>query len=376
MASQKRDKLQSLQILRGFAALSIVLNHSLTQVSQEGQFLPNEFFAFGVDVFFVISGYIMAYISTAKYTSPTTFITERFLRIFPTYFLFTTALAVVSAVSAGLLRHTQVSPAHYLLSIAFIPHLNEATQTMSPLLRPGWTLNMEMYFYAIFALAMAVSYRWRLVITATVIALVTAVGTVLAPPMQTVLSFYSSSIVLEFAYGMGLALLIARRKTAPGDAVLIAGMLLAVLAMMAYSAHQTLLPRAVGWGLPAALLVWCVLSWDARPRGQHRWLVLNGDASYSLYLSHIFVISAMRVVWGKLHLPVDTLAAMLVFMAMALVATPVCAILVYSGVEKPIMRALRRFRQRDRQSRGDAMLPATHDTVSHAPVGHDREVAG
>jgi exopolysaccharide production protein ExoZ len=200
-----------------------------------------------------------------------------------------------------------------------------------------------MYFYAIFALSMAISHKYRVATTAAFIVLVVAVETA-RPSGIGLIGVYSNNIVIEFVFGMVVARLFAVYGAVwPRGLTLVLAMISMVL-MLLFSGHQDVLPRFLGWGVPSAMLVWCALMLDRTKFAISRVAVLAGDCSYSLYLSHLFVISTLRIVWIKLHLPVGTWTALLLFMVVAAVlACPVAAAF-YKLAEEPIARALRRFR--------------------------------
>ena len=95
---------------------------------------------------------------------------------------------------------------HFILSLFFIPHLSPAVPpSISPFILLGWTLNYEMFFYAIFALAMAVSLARRVPLTMAVLVALTALGALGVFDASPALEFYSNNIVLEFVLGMMLA---------------------------------------------------------------------------------------------------------------------------------------------------------------------------
>ncbi len=337
--------LASVQALRGFAAIAVVCNHCLSQVTSDGHFLPKEFFAFGVDIFFVISGFIMIYISSTKYVQPTQFITERIKRIFPLYFIFTSMVALTASLSPSAVRHSSFAFEHYLLSVFFIPHINPSTMTYSPLLRLGWTLNLEIYFYAIFALSMAINYRMRLWLSFIIITSI-LITTRLFPDLFGALVFYSNDIVLEFGFGMVLGWVFGfTHRTWPRSISLI--LALSAICFMFYVNIEGLsLPRSVGWGLPSSVLVWSALMLDRSRLEIDPVVIFAGDSSYSLYLSHLFVISALRIVWMKFHMPTDSWQSLAVFTVIGVVLAILVGSLTYLIIERPIMQIIRRYRNR------------------------------
>lgn len=336
-------KLGSIQALRAIAALAVVFNHSLAQITTRGAFFHDEFFAFGVDIFFVISGFIMVHISERKYTSPFSFIFERVLRIYPMYFLFTTLVSLVIILVPNSTRNSSFNILHYILSIFFIPHINPSTLSYSPILRVGWTLNLEMYFYAIFALSMMVSHKHRVAITAVIILLVVAIE-VARPSGIGLIGVYSDNIVIEFVFGMVIAKLFSAYGAIWSRSLTVALAAVSICLIILASSQEIVLPRFLSWGAPSAMLVWCALMLDRTKISLSPVVTFAGDCSYSLYLSHLFVISALRILWVKLHLPVGSWTALLLFMILAAVVSCAVSAGCYKFVEEPIARALRRFR--------------------------------
>ncbi len=115
----------------------------------ERDILPGGFA--GVDVFFVISGFIMWSIS-ARESRPAAFMVNRIVRITPLYWL-ATGVMIFGAL-AGLFPRVVLTPDHIVNSLLFIPHVSPSNHQVWPLLVQGWTLNYEMFFYALFALTL------------------------------------------------------------------------------------------------------------------------------------------------------------------------------------------------------------------------------
>lgn len=285
--SKNAGKFAAIQMMRGVAAMAVVVNHCLNQVTVDSQFLPREFFAFGVDIFFVISGFIMVQISTRKYASPLAFMRERFLRIYPMYFLFTSITALTIILSPSAVRHSAIGWSHYLLSIGFIPHINPATLTYSPLLRVGWTLNLEIYFYALFALAMAIRYEARLWLAALLILCVSLLDHAF-PGTLGVLDVYADNIVFEFVFGMLLAKAF-NATTFVWPRALSLGLALVAFALIAWANFlPTPLPRALGWGIPAAMLVWSALMIDRSGLGD----ICRRQLLFALFVAYLYPFGA------------------------------------------------------------------------------------
>ena len=157
-------QLHSIQILRAAAAMAVVLFHLGDSLARNfGLFPSNPFPAGsdGVDVFFVISGFIMCYTTAGvDQRSPADFAMKRAARIIPIYYLMTLVLFAVGLVMPSLLASGSATFEQLAKSLLFIPY-ERANGAVAPVLFLGWTLNYEMFFYAIFTIALIVAPRFR-----------------------------------------------------------------------------------------------------------------------------------------------------------------------------------------------------------------------
>ncbi len=137
-------RFSSIQTLRALAALSVLFYHESSTKFTVG--------AVGVDIFFVISGFIMGTIGYRE--TPLDFMMKRIIRIVPLYWLVTAAVCLVSLIP-GVFHQFSCDLPSLLQSLFFIPYVNQAGH-IEPLMVPGWTLNYEMFFYAVFAVGLAI----------------------------------------------------------------------------------------------------------------------------------------------------------------------------------------------------------------------------
>jgi peptidoglycan/LPS O-acetylase OafA/YrhL len=364
MSSLPNQRLDGLQMLRFFAAFAVLLEHVMHEALSFGiapdsliaQLEPVDF-GIGVDVFFVISGFIMMHISADKFgrkRAPSEFLLRRIVRLVPLYWLFTIAMLVATVLVPGQLAHNSLNPAHAFASFGFVPWL-DSTGLTHPILGLGWTLNYEMYFYAVFALMLLVPLRagaWTIAGLFVTLAFVH----LLLPASQVQAYFWTDPIILEFAFGIGLALLMQRQVTLPGWAPPV----LVLLGVAGLGLGQLIniggpFDRALTAGLPATLVVAGTVFAQSRSVGLiGRMLVLGGDASYALYLSHPFSINVVILGWQKLHLNSPWL-----FIAATIVVSLVVAITVHLILERPLLRRLN-----DALTRGVAARDATPMVVA------------
>ena len=347
MSPPRTEALSSLQALRGVAALGVVLVHLLTfeQTYMPGTPIVPAAFGVGragVDLFFVLSGFFFAWTTM---TSPggggesARFVVRRLTRIYPAYWVYCLLLlAVHLAVPARFPADTDV-----LASVLLLP-------TGRPtLLLVSWTLVFEVYFYLVFAVVLyfgdtAVRRLWMLSVW---VGGVVAARFLLSPARSNVaLDLVLSPLVLEFLAGCVAAIIsqaIARvgMRRSVSEAALWGGLSATVLAFVwteTLYAHPWW--RVCAFGISAAtLLLGCSgnEAWLRRtlPRG----LVLLGDASYSLYLSHLLTIGVAGLVWSHFVAgpsPVSHAAGL----AFALGASVMMALLAYRMIEKPLLRGM------------------------------------
>lgn len=326
----------SIQYLRAFAALLVVFAHANDQLRVALPFNA-KLGHFGVDVFFVISGFIMIVISDRKTPSALEFMLDRIRRIVPIYWFYTSVVAVLAIFAGSLFRNTDFTWSHYIQSLLFIVHESPGDpDATSPLLRLGWTLNYEMFFYAIFAIAIAISFRHRLLITSLAIVALVILGWLVDAGV--VWQFYTGSIMLEFVAGMLLGALFVARG-APSAKLAPLFWISAIACLVWAEAFMWETPtRGLIYGIPAAILVYLTLSIQATGQG---WLGKTlkslGDASYTIYLFHLFPLAALRVAWNFAGLP-KTVEANYAFVALAMVVVSITGVIAYRLLERPFDR--------------------------------------
>ncbi len=333
----------SLQYLRGLAAMMVVYCHGFDQLPWLKALAPN-FGLSGVDLFFVISGFIMVFVTAGSETSAVEFIRMRIVRIVPLYWLFNVANAALLIAFPQLFQTAVLTLKHFLLSLLFIPHLSPAVPpSISPFILLGWTLNYEMFFYAVFALAMAVSLSRRVPLTVGVLVSLVALGALSVFDASPAFTFYSNDIVLEFVFGMALAHLflngtLGRLGAGPGWMLIGLGGL--GLAAGAYGIAE--LPRALAFGVPAALMVAGALAIEAARKVRRvQPFLLLGDASYSIYLAHLFPIAMERFAWARLALPTEGVLPAIAFIGVSLLGGAAAGIACYLLIERPMLNAMR-----------------------------------
>ena len=342
------QQFNGVQVLRFAAAMLVVVMHITQAISMHIRGTgPSQYWgagSAGVDIFFVISGFVMA-MSTASIpgggparstllSAAWVFMRRRLVRIAPLYWFYTLLKVALLLAMPALAARSSVEPGHLAASLLFIP-ATSPWGLVQPTLPVGWTLNFEMLFYAIFAAAIALGApRIRFCLAA--FGLVFAAGYLL--PDSVVLNFYAQTIVFEFILGVCIAHAFLHFRR-PGP--------LAGLVMMAAGAVYMFAPdwghsadRFATWGVGAALIVLGAVwmePWTVRAPLTSR-LSFLGDASYSIYLSHTFVVPAGVQALKRLGVQ-DSLA---IALAVGL-AVVVAGCLSYVWLEKPMTAFFKRL---------------------------------
>ncbi len=274
--------LYGIQYLRAFAALAVVVFHAAERTG--GHFAIG---AAGVDVFFVISGFIMWVISDRRPVTPQRFLLDRIKRIAPSYWLVTGIM--VAGALAGLFPNLQLSAGHLIGSLFFIPVRSPSSGEIWPVLVQGWTLNFEMFFYVLFAGALFLPRQWRLVFLTAVFGLFFVAG-LLTHPSSAALETYTRPIILEFLGGVFIAELWIRRKVA-GTSLGLACIGAALCGFAAIYLMGAEFDESICGPLAMALVFGMVSLETGGSIGRVPVLTYLGDASYSIYLWHTLAIS-------------------------------------------------------------------------------------
>jgi exopolysaccharide production protein ExoZ len=305
-ARQARAPLLGVQSLRGLAAMMVVYHHIETQVAREGgATLPlyNLGMA-GVDIFFVISGFIIWVSSQSSDLTAAKFCARRAIRLVPLYWIITAFVIVVAFIAPQVLSSTVIRPAHAIASFLFIPYPHPLLNDLYPILIQGWTLNYEVAFYALFTLGLVTPNRGLTFAIVLGCLLATVSLGQIWRPTSAIADFYTDSVLLEFGFGLCVGL--AYTQLARPPTWLAIGLIaVGAIALLAVDLKQIELvyPRVLPWGIPAALVVAGVVALDRRAGDAKRTIFTAlGDASYSIYLTHIVALPLATKLWAAAHL--------------------------------------------------------------------------
>ena len=350
-------QISSIQTLRALAALSVVIGHAQAFIGLPMEKLGQTFtwsyllpWGAGVDLFFVISGFIMVYASEKLFAAQggaKIFLWRRLTRIAPLYWCATLLLLVKNAI-----QHKP--PAEFpaiVASFLFIPFDSAGTGIPRPVYELGWTLNYEMFFYLVFALCLFARREMAVTLAALALAVLVLLGAAF-PAANPLWQVWTQPIILEFVLGMALSLAVRRQFVLPGiwrfSLVLLGTAAIFHDFLQSQSQpHVWVTPndltRVAAWGIPAAMIMaGCVLK-AARVTRENYLLAAGkhlGDASYALYLFHPLVLGAFSALWFALG--VNKWLPAGVGVAASVVLSVGVSLLVYRWFERPVTQFLQR----------------------------------
>lgn len=336
--------LHSVQCLRGIAAMLVVIYHSqkLLETYQSRIGIPPSIVnatpnlsivgASGVDLFFVISGFIMAYITCAQRGPHAIlpFLKRRLVRIVPLYWFFTLIMAGLLLFFPNLFSSARFDGRGTLLSLLFIPY-SSAVSPNSPVLAVGWTLSYEMYFYVLVACGFVLKYHVFSLVLGLFLAGSIALG-YLFPSNDPVFNLMTSPILCEFYLGYLCGSVFMTKKVILPKSLAFFYLASGVAGYMLWTMESVRLPL----GLFAFLIVTgCIFLEKYFTSKSMYYLARIGDSSYSLYLSNYLLIPALGKIctaagfWN--HFPPAA------FIALSLPACVAAGYLAYVFVERPLL---------------------------------------
>ncbi len=335
------SKIYALHGLRAVAAVLVAITHLIMRLI-DYQVVGADWQRFliagkaGVYTFFAVSGLIMIKSSLAHFGKPGApwkFILRRLIRIVPIYYVFT-LLFIVRMTMVG----EPWSAGELLMSFLFIPYVNP-TGLMQPLYGLGWTLNYEMFFYAIFALSLFLTRRLGLAVLFTALVAVVGLGLAWGQSLpngdpQDLLAFYGHPIILFFIAGMLIGLAPVPVRLSPKICLLLASALLLGAVLISDPTLTMICCVAAVW----------VVSCEKNPEtidAAERSMEFLGEASYSIYLTHSFVLGPAVAIGLRLGLfgtPVGAWGYSVVVIGACVVA----GALAYVVLERPLLSIMRR----------------------------------
>ena len=320
--------IRGIQSLRGIAALYVVIFHAAKKLDYMSAFT----FAgqSGVDLFFIISGFIITYTSIylGRY-NPGDFLIRRFVRIIPLYWFFTILLSLALFFLPWMFMTYKFDFNHTLLSLLFIPQFSK------PVVNVGWTLVYEMYFYLTFAVLLLFAKRNASIVLIIYFVLSCSIGVFFRPYTSPVLAMMTSELLIEFCMGVILCYLYMKQLVL-SKASTIFTLVLGSLSFYYLSEYS----RLWSFGLPWAIL-FVGLIFGSYKILESRPTVFMGNASYSIYIVHPILLPALHVFAtksGVYRVDYDVL-----FIGIYSFICVACGIFSYLLLEKPLTNCAKSY---------------------------------
>jgi len=290
MLSKYQERFNTIQALRGIAAFAVVLCHIYFNTNSVG--------AFGVDIFFCISGFIMMHVTE---NGTKHFLQKRMLRILPLYWGLTLISFSAILMFPKLINLNESTLETLLKSFFFIPYKRNGL--VEPILQVGWTLNLEMCFYVLFFLSAKIKRDVRHFICSGMLIFLVLSG-IFIKTDNLIFNFFTKPIMLEFVLGMFTFVIFKKMRYNNRFANHIAlkiipfVLILYMILMQHYElAHYD---RFFLYGIPAMFLLLCFIM-GFKDYELPKPMIILGNISFSLYLIHYPTL----VVFNKLVYPLD-----------------------------------------------------------------------
>ena len=318
-----QNKIDSIQILRFLAAFSVMMVH-----------LPLfGFGAWGVDIFFVISGFIMMYVTESNERN---FLVKRIIRIVPLYWMLTMGVFSIAIFFPNLLNNTSANLEHLIKSLFFIPFDKNGTGHF-PILFLGWTLNFEIIFYLLFSISLFVSKRNRLILCSALIILF-LFSNFLLSKKNFIFSTYYEFIFLEFIFGMVAFIIWNKFKNKITNSFFNHFIFFLIIFVVAIILSNLNFIRVIHYGIFSfALLIYFLFFLNNLKFPKT--LVSLGDASYCMYLLHPYIVQFFYKIF---KLNSYNFLIQSVFTLIIIILVCLTSILIYNFIEKPINKNLRK----------------------------------
>lgn len=330
-------KLDSIQILRGIAAVAVVLYHMriIEKKYSGGDLLLPYVFKVGqsgVDLFFAISGFIMVTITREKWggeVKTSEFLLRRFARIYPNYWFYLFLTLAVFLFQPSLVNSSQGHHFNFLCSFLLIP-----TDTL-PLVLVGWSLIYEVYFYLIFATL--IQFKKRLIILLLIIWLLILfiINYFYSYQANAIIRLLVSPYSIEFILGAFSALLVCSKRVLRLPLAFFICIIVAIVLLIPYlffrfyteNVYITFLQSLVFGGVFSLLIIAFVAVEKKTNIRFPKFLVTVGDVSYTIYLSHVLILGALGRLWAAyFQTPFSIWDNLIIFPLM------LCVIITYSVI--------------------------------------------
>lgn len=349
----------NLQLIRAFAALAIVVYHTDFRIFNN---VHTDFQA--VCLFFVLSGFIITHVTKKNHEH---FLRKRLIRIVPLYWFTTIFLLLFSALGFmnplrtiplilnnfnGFIQQSNVSfislldfdkLIHLLTSLLFIPYLDQSN-SYHPIVGVGWTLNLEIFFYIIFAISLLLSKKYAPIITIFFIGAI-MLFVKFSQCKSIVCYMYSLNYIILFILGIliyYIVNLIPKKIFQYRISLLYFSLLISATFIyfnLFYYHASTIISALLMYVYPSLIVILAVSLHEAKYRFDYAPILILGDSSYAIYLTHIFFIEIFRTI--SVQYPLFTPNKSIFAVILILVFSSLFSILIHQKIEIPLMNFLK-----------------------------------
>lgn len=347
-------KINSIQALRALAVILVTHVHSIdlqmmfARSFQESFYYLQNLGAIGVDLFFVISGFIISHVA-GRYSGTSDalkFLEKRFLRINPVYYLATAIFFVLICFLDARMGLNELF-IRALNALLIIPVIEPQLHPFVPVLGVGWSLSFEWMFYLFFCLTILLRIKYKVPFLVVLIVAIVTLGRVYHPNFW--VTFYSHPLLLEFLFGVIMHWVYNHVRIGRGVAFMLfalggGGYIfnifhnfkdIAELPNILQADDQ--LNRVLLWGVPSVFLfagsVFLEKAGVWRKLWSHPFVLLLGDASYSIYLCHPIVYYILMFIYVKIGFFLNADLAVILQMMLGVAG----GLLFYKTIEKPVI---------------------------------------
>jgi len=333
----------SVQYMRAIAALLVVVHHAAGKGAQYSS-APFEWFTIGesgVDLFFIISGYIMCHTVDSKDINFFSFIKARIKRIIPLYWVLTTMALVIY-----LLYPEKVNSSGGGTDIIHSYTLFPIKENY--LISNGWTLSYEFFFYLLFAFSLSFTSKYKFLIPIVLIVTLVNLGNLSNFNLSntTVFDFVTNPLLLEFSFGILVYYLFKKNIL---NSVL--GLSLIIISASLFSLVNVYQPdysRIINYGVPALIFFIGMIALESFFKSTRENKVallfkMIGNSSYSLYLSHPFALVTTSIILDKLGLNEFGYLFVLLLVISSVIAGQLCYLL----LEKNLVKIVRYHKKKN-----------------------------
>ncbi|MBD2677970.1 MULTISPECIES: acyltransferase [Nostoc] len=347
-------KLNLLQVYRGIAAILVVLSHGdriLGRELNQNTFLQIFHFGWiGVDFFFVLSGFIIFYIHQYDIGKPSklkSFITKRFIRIYPLYWIVLASKILASTFTNYKDTISQTGAGEVIKAFLLLPQDRAILNTN--FIGVSWTLSYEIFFYCLFAALIFFNTKiCRAIIIAWIAGVILNLFSLLPIGNNFILTFIFDEHNLEFVLGCVVAYTVSRSKIKFKNSLIYVSIFMLVLSIIntKYGEFDVSgIPSLISYGIPFTLLILGSVYLEMSNKiNIPLILIYLGDASYSIYLTHGFFLSNISKILDVLARKSEVLYTIIsfniiVFLTVVIAVAMGC--LIHTYVEKPLFINLR-----------------------------------